>query len=77
MKVAILQPRLSKEQWKLLASAFSNMSQATILFSAAAFFVPEAVGLAKDFSRGIALAFFAFGLTILLVAVILAKKGGK
>ena len=37
--------KLSPSQWKLLASAFSNMSQAVMLFSAAASFVPEVVGL--------------------------------
>ena len=53
----IIQPKLSKEQLKLLSSAFSNISLAIIIFSLASFFVPEVVGLSKDFSRLIALGF--------------------
>ena len=54
-------PKLSTEQWKLLASAFSNISQAIILFSLAAFFVPETVGLPKEFPRIVAFSFFISG----------------
>lgn len=68
-------PRLSQEQWKLLSSAFSNISQAIILFSLAAFFVPEAVGLEKEFSRPTSTLFFIFGLTIFVIALIIIKKG--
>ncbi len=68
-------PKLLPRQWKLLASAFSNISQAIILFSAAAFFVPEAVGLAKNFSRGLAFAYLVCGLSLLAIGVIIAKKG--
>lgn len=50
-------PKLSPQQWKLLAGAFSNISQAIILFALASFFVPEAVGLPRDFSRITALGF--------------------
>ncbi len=76
MKI-LLQPRLSKAQWKLLASAFSNMAQAIVLFAGAAFFVSEAVGLQNTFSKSILLGFLGFGLTVLASAVILAKKGEK
>lgn len=68
-------PRLTSYQWKLLASAFSNMSQAVMLFSLAAFFVPETVGLAKDFSRLVSFLFFVSGLIILTGAVILSNRG--
>jgi putative effector of murein hydrolase LrgA (UPF0299 family) len=68
-------PRLSQEQWKILASAFSNIGQAIILFSLAAFFVPEAVGLNKEFSRPTSSLFFMFGLTLLGIAIIIIKKG--
>ena len=68
-------PKLTAAQWKLLASAFSNMSQAIILFSLAAFFVPEAVGLAKNFSRFVALMYFFGGLITLNMGVIMVKKG--
>ena len=67
-------PILIKSQWKILASAFSNISQAVILFSFASFFVPETVGLQKDFSRFSATIFFLCGLTLLLIAVILGRK---
>lgn len=66
--------RLSKSQWKRLASALSNISQGVILFSAAAFFVPEVVGLSKSFSRSTAFLYFLSGLCILIGAVILSKK---
>lgn len=51
------------------------MSQAIILFSLAAFFVPEAVSLPKDFPRVLALGFLICGLIILMAAVIIIKKG--
>lgn len=68
-------PKLSQEQWKLLSGAFSNIGQAIILFSLAAFFVPEAVGLEKEFSRLTSTLFFMFGLTIFVIALIMIKKG--
>lgn len=67
--------KLTNPQWKLLASAISNISQGIILFSLAAFFVPEAVGLPRDFSQIIARNFLYGGLSLLLSAVILSKKG--
>jgi len=36
-------PKLTAAQWKLLSSALSNIAQAIVLFSLAAFFVPEVV----------------------------------
>lgn len=68
-------PKLTNAQWKLLASAFSNIGQAVILFSLAAFFVPEAVQLPKDFSKLTAFAFTISGWLIFAVAVIISKKG--
>lgn len=68
-------PKLTKSQWKLLASAFSNIAQAVILFSMAASLVPEAVGLTKDFSLFKALTFLIGGLFTLAVGVIIARKG--
>ena len=68
-------PKLSKSQWKLLSSSLSNMSQALILFSAAAFFFPQTVGLEKDFSKITAFLSFLYGLLLLSIAVIMAKKG--
>lgn len=68
-------PKLTIAQWKLLASAFSNISQAIILFSLAALFVPETVGLSKDFSRLVAVLFLTSGLSTLGGAVIISRKG--
>lgn len=67
--------RLTHSQWKLLASALSNIGQAVILFSLAAIFVPETVGLSKDFSQFYARNFLFSGLFTLVVAVIMARKG--
>lgn len=69
--------KLSPEQWKLLAGAFSNMGQAIVLFSLAALFVPEAIGLIKSFSRFIAGGYLLAGLTVLLLGVILTEKGKR
>lgn len=67
--------RLSPEQWRLLSGAFSNISQAIILFSAATFFVPEAVGLSTSFSKATAFIYFLGGLLTLAIGVILSNKG--
>lgn len=53
----------------------SHVSEAIILFSLAAVFVPETIGLPKEFSRITAILFLVSGLTTLVIAVILAKKG--
>ncbi len=67
-------PKLTFPQWKLLASAFSNIAQAVILFSLAAFFVPEAVSLSSSFSQNLAVGFLFGGLLLLAIAVIISKK---
>ncbi len=67
-------PKFTAGQWKLLASALSNISQAIILFALASFTVPEAVSLSRDFSRMLALLFLTFGLLILLIAIIISKR---
>lgn len=67
--------KLTATQWRLLSSAFSNIAQAIILFSLAAFFVPEVVGLTKDFSRLLALIYLLGGLLTLSFAVIIVQKG--
>lgn len=68
-------PKLTPSQWKLLSSALSNISQAAILFSLAAFFVPEAVSLSKDYPKFLSLSFLISGLFMLVGAVIIIKKG--
>lgn len=70
-------PKLNQRQWKILSSALSNIAQAILLFSGAAFFVPETVGLSISFSRITAIIFFFAGLLILTGAVILGKRGDR
>lgn len=73
--VMIRGPKLTPSQWKILSTAFSNIAQAVILFSGAAFFVPEVVNLSRDFSKIIALGFFLGGFFFLCISVIIAKRG--
>ncbi|OGE31441.1 hypothetical protein A3C59_02260 [Candidatus Daviesbacteria bacterium RIFCSPHIGHO2_02_FULL_36_13] len=68
-------PKLTPKQWKLLSSAFSNISQAIILFGLAAIFVPEAISLTGNYSKISGFGFLAAGLFILVNAVIIAEKG--
>lgn len=68
-------PKLISNQWKMLSSAFSNMSQAIILFSLTAFFVPEAISLNKDYPHVNAIGFLFWGLFTLGIAVIISRKG--
>lgn len=75
MKKLIRRPKLTPTQWKMISQAFSNISQAIVLFSAAAFFVPEAVGLNKDFSKITAFIFSVCGLILLTIAVIISRRG--
>ena len=70
-------PRLAPPQWKILSSAFSNMGQAIILFSFAAFFVPQTVSLPENFSRSFSFLTSLIGLSFLIVAVIMSGKDKK
>lgn len=66
---------LTKPQWKLLAGTISNISQGIVLFSLAAIFVPEVVSLKKDFSRTDGIFYLSDGLFLLIIALIIARKG--
>ena len=68
-------PKLAPSQWKTLTSAFSNISQAIILFSLAAFFVPQTVNLPEDFSKEFAIWVLIYGLVLLTLAVLISKRG--
>ena len=68
--------QLSPSQWETLVSAFSNISQAVILFSLAAFFVPEVVNLPHSFSKQFAIQTFLGGLIMLWGSVIIGKDRG-
>ena len=67
-------PKLLPTQWKRLASASSNISQAIIVFSLAAIFVPEVVSLQKDFPKIVGFIYLFWGLLILIGSVILSSK---
>lgn len=69
-----LQLNLTPHQWKTLASALSNIGQAIILFSFAAYFVPKTINLPNDFSKEFPILTFIDGVFILAVAVIISKK---
>lgn len=71
----ILGPKFTPKQWTLFGKSFANISQAIIIFSAAAFFVPETVSLSNDFSRLSALTYFLFGLFLLYGSGIIIEKG--
>lgn len=66
---------LTPAQWKTLASALSNIGQAVILFSFAAYFVPQSLNLPESFSKQFPVLAFLDGVLILAVAVIISKKG--
>lgn len=68
-------PKLTPKQWKLLASAFSNMGQAIILFSLAVIFVPEAVGLSNEYPKLFGVCYLISGLLLLRMSVIIANNG--
>lgn len=68
-------PKLTRSQWEHIAKASSNIAQAIILFSLAAFFVPETVQLPSKFPQLIASIFFLVGLIIFVLSVIFIKKG--
>ncbi len=67
--------KLTHNQWKMLASAFSNISQAGIMFSIAAFFVPETVNLTKEFSHSTASLFLISSLFNLFASVKISERG--
>ena len=76
-KLYIEGPRFSPKQWSVLSSAISNLGQAIILFSLAAYFVPEAVQLKSEFPKVNALLMLFFGTIVLAGSVIITPKGEK
>ncbi len=65
--------RLTPNQWRVLASALSNISQAVILFSFAAIFVPEAISLEKDFPKQLGIYALLSDLWLLLCAIMMSR----
>lgn len=68
-------PKLTPGQWKFLASAVSNISQAIILFGLASLFVPQTLSLEVGFSKGFAILILTGGLLLLIGAIIIYKRG--
>jgi membrane protein DedA with SNARE-associated domain len=77
IEVMFGRPKLIPEQWQFLASAFSHISQGIILFSLGTIFVPEAVGLPKDFSRVQGIIFLISGFILLIIGVIMSARSKK
>lgn len=65
---------LTPNQWKVLASASSNIGQGIILFALAAFFVPEAVGLPSSFPKDFSIKILLGGLILLISAIIMSRE---
>ena len=63
--------KLTPSKLKIFSSASSNIGQAIILFSLAAFFFPEVVSLQKNFSKEIATLVFFGGLFLIIGAAII------
>lgn len=68
-------PSLRPKQWKVISSGLSNIAQAVIIFSLAALFVPEAVGLPREFSRLQSLVYLICGFIIFGIGVKISQKG--
>lgn len=66
--------KLTKDQWKILASALSNIGQGVILFSFAAIFVPEVVSLSNNFPKQSGIETLMGGLILLLCAIIMSRE---
>ena len=66
-----------KKIWKYLATGFSNITQAIILFSLAAIFVPEAVNLSLLFTKAKAIGYLFCGVALFIIGGIISKKGYK
>lgn len=66
--------RLTPNQWNVLYTAVSHISQGVILFSLGAFFVPEAVGLPLTFPKDFSIKILIGGLVLLLSAIIMSRE---
>ncbi|MBI2334780.1 hypothetical protein HYU96_03165 [Candidatus Daviesbacteria bacterium] len=63
--------KLTPAKLKIFASASSNIGQAIILFSFAAFFFPEVVSLPINFPKEFAFLTFVGGLLLIIGAAII------
>lgn len=73
----LIQPKLSKEQYKYLASSLKTFSEGVLLGSSAAFFLPEAFQLKESISITRYLSIVFVGLISFMIGAILVKRGEK
>lgn len=71
----LVKPKLSRGQWLFLASTARTLAEGILLGVSAAFFLPEAFQLREAISFFRYILFFFVGLLILVIGVILEKKG--
>lgn len=70
-------PRLSKDQWLLLASFFKTIAEGIVLGSSAAFFLPETFQLAGPISLERYMLLLLTGLFFLVGSVTMISRGKK
>jgi predicted membrane channel-forming protein YqfA (hemolysin III family) len=65
--------KLTSNQWQVLYSAISHISQGVILFALGAIFVPQTVSLQDSYPKQFGIIIFTGGLILLLSAIIMSK----
>lgn len=73
----IIKPKLSKGQWLFLASTARTLAEGILLGVSATFFLPEVFQLKEAISFFRYILLFFVGLIILVIGVILQKKGER
>ena len=68
-------PKLSKGQYKYMASAVRTVATSTILGGSAVLFLPETFQLTKPIPIGRFILLLFAGLSLLIFGVIIEKKG--
>lgn len=70
-------PKLSRGQWIFLASTARTLAEGILLGVSAAFFLPEVFQLKEAISFFRYILLFLVGLLLLVIGVIIEKKGEK
>lgn len=71
----IARPKLSLKQWLFLASTARTLAEGILLGVSAAFFLPEVFQLQEAISFFRYILLFFVGLLILIIGVIIERKG--
>ncbi len=69
--------KFSKGQYLYIASALKTLSEGIILGSSAAFFLPESLQLGTPISLIRFMVLFLVGMLLLIIGVIIQKRGEK